>query len=55
MKYKVCAVLLALLLTVSLTACRFTFELGGIEGGVHLELPQKTAVFCQKPSGGMAL
>lgn len=42
MKFKFCAVLLMLAMALSLTACRFEFELGGIEGGVHLELTQKT-------------
>lgn len=41
MKNKFCAVLLALLLALSLTACRFEFELGGIRGGVGLELTEK--------------
>lgn len=55
MKHKVCAVLLALVMAMSLAACRFEFELGGIEGGMHLELPQKTTDFCPKINGGMAL
>lgn len=42
MKYRICALMLALLLALGLTACRFEFALGGIEGGVHLELEQKT-------------
>ena len=42
MKQKLCALMLALLLALGLTACRFEFALGGIEGEVHLELEQKT-------------
>ena len=38
MKCKLCALLLALLLALGLTACRFEWELGGLAGGVHLEL-----------------
>ena len=41
MKIKLCALLLALVMALSLTACRFEFELGGIRGGVGLELEQK--------------
>lgn len=65
MKHRLCAVSLALLLALCLSACRFEFELGGIKGGVHLELPQKTPEgwqyagpsaqagdFWQKRSGG---
>lgn len=65
MKYKFCALVLALLLAVSLTACRFEFALGGIEGGVHLELPQKASedwhtasppvFFCTNWAEGIAL
>lgn len=41
MKQKFCAVLLALLMALGLTACRFEWELGSFAGGVHLELQQK--------------
>ncbi len=38
MKFKFCALLLALVMLLGLTACRFEWELGGFAGGVHLEL-----------------